>query len=150
MKAGEIFCEGVLIIMMKFQKFVTLVSPILALLLTLTPSFLFPVCHYDSYMECYYAGGFVMMMGLGIGMFSWHVSLGFSSSVFNVLSSIAALMAILVPYRIIELDKIFSLCDDASHACRTSTMPAVIVIASLIIILNMSCIIINFRRRNED
>lgn len=149
MKAGEIFCEGVLIIMMKFQKFVTLVSPILALLLTLTPSFLFPVCHYDSYMECYYAGGFVMMMGIGIGMFSWHVSLGFSSSVFNVLSSIAALMAILVPYRIITLDS-FRLCDDTSHACRSSTMPAVIVIASLIIILNMSCIIINFRRRNED
>ena len=136
--------------MMKFQKFVMLVSPVLALLLTLTPSFLFPVCHYDSYMECYYAGGFVMMMGLSIGFFSWHVSLGFSSSWFNVLSSIAALLAILVPYKIIELDRIFRLCDDASHACRTSTMPAVIVIASLIIILNVSCIIVNFRRRNED
>lgn len=128
--------------MIKFQRFVVLSYPILGLLLALTPKFLFPVCYDGSYMDCWGAGLFVMLMGLVIEFLNWYINLGVPPLACNILSLVPALMAILVPYRIIALDS-FMLCDDASHACRTSTMPAVIVIASLIIILNVVCAAVN-------
>ncbi|MBQ3396722.1 MAG: DUF4418 family protein [Synergistaceae bacterium] len=122
------------------------VNMLLGQVLVLTPSFLFSVCYSGSYMDCWSAGFFIMIMGISVEMLSLYALYCPYSCVFNFLSSLAALMSILVPYRVIAV-RTFRLCDDASHACRTSTMPAVIVIASLIIILNIADIFIRCKAR---
>ena len=122
------------------------VNILLGVILVLIPPFLFPVCYSGSYRDCWSAGFFIMTMGISVEMLSVYALDCLYSCVFNFLSSLAALMSILVPYRVIAV-RTFRLCDDASHACRTSTMPAVIVIASLTIILNIADIFIRCKAR---
>ena len=125
---------------MKLQKFHALVNIILGGVLALSPFVLFPVCDMlkadGSHMACWYSGIFIASMGVVIVILlfmKWRFIAG-------VLASGAAVACWLVPHEIIGL------CADLSHDCQAVTMPAVGVLITLIVIVNVIELIMNFVR----
>ena len=135
------------------KKYILISDLILGLLIVCTPFVLFPVCSNmkpdGTRMGCFYSGIFITVMGILIVVFSL-LSLRKKFSVFSVIASACAgLMCWLVPYRIVNLEGngwVCGLCLVEEHACRADTMPAVLVLISVLVILNILYMAINFVR----
>ena len=132
---------------MKIQKFIWSVILIAAFVIILTPFILFPVCDSlrpdGSRMSCWYSGIFIISMGILIEIFSFlaiKIKKTFLCSIFTI---VFALMCWLVPNKIIDVEPL-GLCSDLNHACRASTMPAVGILISLIILSCFVLLILNF------
>ena len=115
--------------------------------LALTPFVLFPICEMlttdGTHMGCYYSGIFITCMGSLIAFLTLAVFLTRKFiALYAVSSIIAACLCWLVPNKVIVL-WMCGLCGNPEHACRASTMPAVSVIAAIIVVLCTALLVIN-------
>lgn len=129
------------------KKFILFVGLILAL----SPFVLFPVCNDTrpdgAFMGCFYLGVFITLMGVLIILFALIAILEKFSSLCVIFSGICAVMCWLVPNGIIKISGskwACGLCANPEHSCRALTLPAVGIIAALIIIFCIVDITINF------
>ena len=134
----------------------------MGVVLALTPFVLFPVCGPmpdGKYMMCHYSGIFIVSMGGLIVVLSLLALRGhrkrWAASLSGVLSIAAALLCYLVPMRILVIgDKATmgwecGVCKAADMACRTTTMPALIVLVSALVLVNVVALIHGFVGRGR-
>lgn len=139
---------------MKINKIFSLINIIWGILLALTPFIIFPVCSElkdnGTYMNCFYSGTFITIMGILIIIFSvinFYGKYSYLSLLNYIISLLCGVMCYLVPNKIIEISGegwACSLCGNPEHACRAATMPVIYVIVILVIIVNVTGLIINF------
>ncbi|MBQ7560636.1 MAG: DUF4418 family protein [Synergistaceae bacterium] len=129
------------------KKFILLAGLILAL----SPFVLFPVCNDTrpdgAFMSCFYSGVFICLMGVLIILFALIAIYGNFSSLCVIFAGVCAVMCWLVPNGIIKISGskwACGLCANPEHSCRALTIPAVGIIAALIIIFCIVDITINF------
>ena len=141
---------------MRIKKYILIANSILGLLIALVPFVLFPVCSTlkpdGSHMGCFYSGIFITVMGILAVIFSLLALKAKFSSLFTLLSACAGLMCWLVPNRIITLEGdgwICALCSMENHACRADTMPAVCALISVLIVLSVIYLVVNFVQPNK-
>ena len=147
---------------MKMKKIFFILNALLGAALALTPFVLFPVCGpmpNGKYMMCHYSGIFIAGMGALIVVLSllalWGHRKRWAASLSGVLSIVAALLCYLVPMRIIVIgDKAgwgweCGLCKAADMACHTTTMPAVTVLVSALVLVNVVALIHGFVGRGR-
>ena len=111
------------------------------------PFVLFPVCEMlkpdGTPMGCYYSGIFITCMGgfialLTLGVFFTKKFI----TLYAVSSIVAACLCWLVPNRVIAVG-MCGLCGNPEHACRSVTMPAVSVIAVIIVVSCAALLVMN-------
>ena len=147
---------------MKMKKIFFILNALLGVVLALTPFVLFPVCGPmpdGKYMMCHYSGIFIAGMGALIVVLSLLALRGSRKRrgmfLSGVLSIAAALLCYLVPMRILVIgDKATmgwecGLCKAADMACRTATMPAVTVLVSALVLVNVVALIHGFVGRGR-
>ena len=148
--------------MTMLRKAFLVLNLLLGAVLALTPFVLFPVCGpmpNGKYMMCHYSGIFITGMGALIVVLSllalWGHRKRWAASLSGVLSIVAALLCYLVPMRIIVIgDKAgwgweCGLCKAADMACHTTTMPAVTVLVSALVLVNVFALIYGFVGRGR-
>lgn len=148
--------------MTMLRKVFLVLNLLLGAVLALTPFVLFPVCGpmpNGKYMMCHYSGIFIAGMGALIVVLSllalWGHRKRWAASLSGVLSIVAALLCYLVPMRIIVIgDKAgwgweCGLCKAADMACHTTTMPAVTVLVSALVLVNVFALIYGFVGRGR-
>ena len=136
---------------MRIKKYILIANSILGLLIAFTPFVLFPVCSAlkpdGSHMGCFYSGIFITVMGVIVLLFSLLALKAKFSSLFTLLSACAGLMCRLVPNRIITLEGdgwLCGLCSMENHSCRADTMPAIYALISVLIVLSVIYLVVNF------
>ena len=148
--------------MTMLRKAFLVLNLLLGAVLALTPFVLFPVCGpmpNGKHMMCHYSGTFIAGMGALIVVLSllafWGHRKRWVSSLSGILSIVAALLCYLVPMRIIVIgDKAgwgweCGLCKAADMACHTTTMPAVTVLVSALVLVNVVALIHGFVGRGR-
>ena len=138
------------IIYMKSRNFkiIILLNALSGIILILLPFVIFPVCGTlksdGTHMSCFYSGVFISCMGFLIVIFSCLAM--FKKKFFSVsffISDFLALSCWLVPNKILNIEGI-GLCANPSHACRASTMNAVLVMIIFIVILSFAALTLKF------
>ena len=148
--------------MTMLRKAFLVLNLLLGAVLALTPLVLFPVCGpmpNGKYMMCHYSGIFIAGMGALIVVLSllalWGHRKRWAASLSGVLSIVAALLCYLVPMRTLVIgDKATmgwecGLCKAADMACHTTTMPAVTVLVSALVLVNVVALIHGFVGRGR-
>lgn len=144
------------------RKVFSILNLLLGGALALTPFVLFPVCGpmpNGKHMMCHYSGIFITGMGVLIVVLSllalWGHRKRWAVSLSGVLSILAALLCYLVPMRIVVIGNKATmgwecgLCKAADMACHTSTMPAVTVLVSALVLVNVVALIHGFVARGR-
>ena len=143
------------------KKILFILNALLGVVLALTPFVLFPVCGpmpNGKYMMCHYSGIFITGMGALIVVLSLLALWGhrkWAASLSGVLSIVAALLSYLVPMRIVVIGNKATmgwecgLCKAADMACHTVTMPAVTVLVSALVLVNVVALIHGFVGRGR-
>lgn len=144
------------------RKTLLILNLLLGAALALTPFVLFPVCGPmpdGKHMMCHYSGILITGMGALIVVLSllalWGHRKRRIAPLSGVLSIAAALLCYLAPMRILVIgDKAglgweCGLCKAADMACRTATMPAVIVLVSALVLVNVVALIHGFVGRGR-
>ena len=142
------------------RKALLILNLLLGAALALTPFVLFPVCGPmpdGKYMMCHDSGILIAGMGALIVVLSLLALRWKRRGVFlsEVLSIAAALLCYLAPMRIFVVgDKAAwgwecGLCKAADMACRTTTMPAVVVLVSALVLVNVVALIHGFVGRDR-
>ena len=121
------------------------VNMLSGIVLGLSPFVLFQVCDTlkpdGTPMGCHYSGVFITCMGVLVALLSIAVLLSrkFIAS-YAVCSAAAASLCWLVPNRIVVVSPC-GLCGNPDHACRAVTMPAVGIIAAILIVSSTALLI---------
>ena len=144
------------------KKILFILNALLGVVLALTPFVLFPVCGpmpHGKYMMCHYSGIFITGMGALIVVLSllalWGHRKRWVAPLSGVLSIVAALLSYLVPMRIVVIGNkatmgwACGLCKAADMACHTVTMPAVTVLVSALVLVNVVALIHGFVGRGR-
>ena len=144
------------------KKALLILNLLLGAALALTPFVLFPVCGPmpdGKHMMCYDSGILIAGMGALIVVLSLLALRGrrkrWAASLSGVLSIAAALLCYLAPMRIVVIgDKAAwgwecGLCRAADMACRTATLPAVTVLVSALVLVNVVALIHGFVGRGR-
>ena len=144
------------------KKILFILNALLGVVLALTPFVLFPVCGpmpNGKYMMCHYSGIFITGMGALIVVLSllalWGHRKRWVAPLSGVLSIVAALLSYLVPMRIVVIGNKATmgweggLCKAADMACHTVTMPAVTVLVSALVLVNVFALIHGFVGRGR-
>ena len=126
------------------------------LILALSPFVLFPVCDNmrpdGNFMGCFYSGVFITFMGVLIVLFAIIAICKKFSTLCVIFSGICAVLCWLVPNGIIKISGsnwACGLCANPEHSCRALTLPAVGIIALLIIIFCIVDITVKFISGNK-
>ena len=148
--------------MTMLRKAFLVLNLLLGAVLALTPFVLFPVCGpmpNGKYMMCHYSGIFITGMGALIVVLSllalWGHRKRWVAPLSGVLSIVAALLSYLVPMRIVVIGNKATmgwecgLCKAADMACHTTTMPAVTVLVSALVLVNVVALIHGFVGRGR-
>ena len=144
------------------KKILFILNALLGVVLALTPFVLFPVCGpmpNGKYMMCHYSGIFITGMGALIVVLSllalWGHRKRWVAPLSGVLSIVAALLSYLVPMRIVVIGNKATmgwecgLCKAADMACHTTTMPAVTVLVSALVLVHVVALIRGFVGRGR-
>ena len=133
------------------KKIFSFASIILGLIMALTPFLIFPVCDGmkpdGTPMNCFYSGMFIASMGLFVAIFSLTSMRSKLHSIFVIFSGACAVSAWLVPNGIIHVagsNWACGLCANPEHSCRALTLPAVGVLAIVIVVLCVVALIFDF------
>ena len=109
--------------------------------LALVPFVLFPVCGTlkpdGTPMGCHYSGIFITCAGILVAIL---ILINKFTILYAVCSIVAAGLCLLVPNRAIVVG-MCGLCANPEHACRSATMPTVIVIAAVIIVSSTALLV---------
>ena len=109
--------------------------------LALVPFVLFPVCGTlkpdGTPMGCHYSGIFITCAGVFVALL---ILINKFTALYSVCSIVAAGLCWLVPNKIIVVG-MCGLCANPEHACRSATMPTVIVIAAVIIVSSTALLV---------
>lgn len=148
--------------MTMLRKAFLVLNLLLGAVLALTPFVLFPVCGpmpNGKHMMCHYSGIFIAGMGALIVVLSllalWGHRKRWAASLSGILSIVAALLCYLVPMRTLVIEDKATmgwecgLCKAADMACHTTTMPAVTVLVSALVLVNVVALIHGFVGRGR-
>ena len=127
------------------KKSLLLLNLAASVLLMLVPFVLFPVCEMPkpdgTPMGCYYSGIFLTCVGVIITLLTLAVLFAKKfTALYSISSIIAACLCWLVPNKIIVVG-LCGLCGNPEHACRSETMPAVSVIAAIIVVSSTALLV---------